>query len=311
VVDALLAPAAESDSWSHHCTACGKCCNSPPQMTLPELFHHQQRFIGALGVRRVHRPLTAHAAEHADLATRVLHESSNKHFALLTQAIDYASSERCPALLEDGLCAIHDTRKPRACSVVPLDALLPDSMQYAVLATRTVGGAEYIGADCIVPGERSGFREQTRLSALTDPLARQALEDHRHDLAADKRFWGNAVFGELQRDVLSHREGLASIPVVGVLTLPLAPVLLVLADVSSRCRQRCIEYLEAQISLMENSVAHALQRRLTAERPFTAQLRSFVMVARQLLQGLQLSSTRHRAANADEIEAWLGLNMSH
>jgi hypothetical protein len=84
-------------------------------------------------------------------------------------------------------------------------------------------------------------------------------------------------------------------------------MLLVLANVSSQCRQRCVEYLEAQIALMENSVAHALHRRLTAERAFTAQLRSFAAVARQLLQGLQQSSARHRAANADEIEAWLGL----
>jgi hypothetical protein len=42
-----------TDTWSFHCSACGKCCNSPPPMSVPELFYHQRRFIGCLTVRRV------------------------------------------------------------------------------------------------------------------------------------------------------------------------------------------------------------------------------------------------------------------
>jgi hypothetical protein len=44
-----------TDAWSFRCSACGKCCNSPPEMSVPELFHHQHRFVGCLAVRRLPR----------------------------------------------------------------------------------------------------------------------------------------------------------------------------------------------------------------------------------------------------------------
>jgi hypothetical protein len=33
-----------------HCNACGKCCNTPPAMSVRELFLHRDRFIGTLAV---------------------------------------------------------------------------------------------------------------------------------------------------------------------------------------------------------------------------------------------------------------------
>jgi hypothetical protein len=37
------------------CSACGACCNSPPLLSLPELFHHQHVFLGVLGIRGIRR----------------------------------------------------------------------------------------------------------------------------------------------------------------------------------------------------------------------------------------------------------------
>lgn len=54
---------------SFHCSACGRCCNSPPQLTRAELFRHQDRFVGAIGLRRVRSAGNAHAAHATALAT--------------------------------------------------------------------------------------------------------------------------------------------------------------------------------------------------------------------------------------------------
>ncbi|WP_408249296.1 hypothetical protein [Paraburkholderia xenovorans] len=43
------------NAFSFACTACGKCCNSPPAMSLPELFRQRDRFIGCLAIGRVPR----------------------------------------------------------------------------------------------------------------------------------------------------------------------------------------------------------------------------------------------------------------
>jgi hypothetical protein len=182
-----------------------------------------------------------------------------------------------------------------------------------VLARRAAGGLEYIGADCIAADVNAevqsddGFRPLTRRTVLVDPLASEVLETHRHELAADKYFWGNAVFTELRRDVLDQPGGLARIPASGALNLPLAPVITRLANVSNACRKRCVEYLDAQLALMQDSVQQALQRKLPADRAFTAQLRNFIAIATHLLQGLQRQQLTSRAANAEDIERWLGI----
>ena len=44
--------AVANESWFFGCSACGKCCNSAPRLLVPELFHHQARFVGCLGLQR-------------------------------------------------------------------------------------------------------------------------------------------------------------------------------------------------------------------------------------------------------------------
>jgi Fe-S-cluster containining protein len=128
----MLPAANESvpDSWSFRCSACGKCCNSAPEMSLPELLHHQHRFVGSLAIRRVPRPrpgdrlgrgpLAPRASDAdlravAELAGAVLHRLPGGPQAddvlLATQAFSHGASDPCPALGADMRCTIHD-RKP-------------------------------------------------------------------------------------------------------------------------------------------------------------------------------------------------------
>jgi Fe-S-cluster containining protein len=295
--------ASGTDIWSFHCSACGKCCNSPPQLSVPELFHHQHRFIGCLAIRRVFRPGGTEIDTRAfsELADALLHRlpdsAGGGNVQLVTQAhaVTMADEERCPALGDDMRCEIHDTGKPAACSVVPFDALVPDRMQHLVLSERR-REASYLGADCIVPGTRPGFARVTRRLAVVDPTFADALARRRRDLLIDRRMWGDAVFRMLLPDLFHNPAALARVPPGGFLVMDLAPVLIVLAQASARSRARCLAYLEAQAALIEDRLGTL---------PGSAQAHAFLETNR-LLQGA-FERTPAPLGRAEDIEAWMGL----
>jgi uncharacterized protein len=296
-------------------------------MSLPELFRHQHLFVGSLAIRRVKRlrPGEQIGGETADaemceafdeLAEGLLHRGEPAHYArydllLATQGFDYPSQNRCPALGDDRRCAVHHDHKPVTCSVVPLEALVPDRLQHLVLAGRC-SSSESHGTDCVVSGERAGFTATIQQYAVVDKDMCHALAQRRADLVADRHWWGDAVFRMLQKELFADPAEVNRIPFDGFLTIASAPVLMVLADVSERCRERCIEYLDAQAILIEEKIRQALDRKHSADRPITQQLRAFAQSGQALRRALRdtLAVGASRSANAAEIEAWLGLGVS-
>jgi hypothetical protein len=135
-------------------------------------------------------------------------------------------------------------------------------MQQAVLVASSANGAEYIGADCIVPGPRDEYVLQTQgcdrgsCAALhpADGLLLQVVN----------RFLGAEMMSVA---------GLARIPVAGLLSVPRVPVIMTIAMNSRACQLRCLAYVEAQLRLIERGVEAALLRKYLAERAFTRQLR--------------------------------------
>ncbi|WP_257993469.1 YkgJ family cysteine cluster protein [Cupriavidus pauculus] len=283
------------------CTACGKCCNSPPLMSMDELFRHAGRFVGALSLRRVRPPrvgirhvVDGHLVEvtaddvaaFAALARRQGHPLPNGDVLMIaTQAIDYPSRGRCPALADDGRCTIHASR-PSTCAMVPLDAWVPDRLQAVSLAAKRRGGDHDIGADClaVVPSTPSPSPSRPRpgghiplvvAGAVADRDYAAALARRRDDEADDKHQWGDAVYRLLAPELLGPARGIESIPFAGYRTLPLVPVLAVLANGGPETRARCLSYIGAQRRLIAASLEAALARRRVDDKPMTAQLRQF------------------------------------
>ena len=271
-----------ADTWSFRCTACGRCCNTAPELSVPELFYHQHRFLGRLGVRRVFR-----------LAREGESDTRKSDILLFTHGWHDESGARCPALGADGRCAIHDDRKPLVCSLAPLDALVPDALQPRVLTLRAREAA-YFQADCIAPGSRPGLEPLVQKLRVVDPVAQAALARRRAELALEKRHWGAGVFRLLEPELFRKPEAMSKIPLDGFMSLSLAPVLMVLAETSPRCRARCIEYLDAQL---------ALACRVGAEEP----VRAHAALRAALLDQAGRASARETAAEA---EAWLGLEVA-
>jgi hypothetical protein len=274
---------ADAGDWSFRCAACGKCCNSGPELSVPELFHHQHRFLGRLAVRRVRR-----------LAPGTNSDTAVSDVLLVTHAWHDEAVGRCPALDADGRCAIHADRKPLVCSLAPLDALVPDALQAELLATRAREAA-FWAADCIAPGARPDFVPLVRRLTVVDPTARDALARRRAELALEKRHWGVGVFRLLEPELFAKPEALAKIPPDGFLSLSIAPVLMVLAEVSAACRARCRDYLAAQLELA---------RKLGAELPVRGHQALF-----DVLSTCDGSGAVDRATAA-ATEAWLGLEQA-
>lgn len=280
------------NSYAFGCTSCGKCCNSPPAMALPELFRHRDLFVGCLAISRTPRRrsgerirlgrvdhvLSATEAAACDtLGETLLHGAGNRHgvfFNLVAQGYDYPSLARCPALQDDGLCAIHASGKPLQCTVVPLDPLLPDSLQHLALAGRSIGAA-YIGADCIQAGAPGGMAVLVGDGVIHDAAASEVIARRRWMLAQEHELWGCAVFASLRRELFDAPDVLARIPADGFLSMSIAPALLAVAGISERCRQLSLAYIDSQLVLIEKKIAEALLRRRLDERPHTRELRGF------------------------------------
>lgn len=231
------------------CTACGRCCNSPPALTLAELYAHEARFVGCLAVGR----------------------AADGEFVFATQAHDYPSLARCPALADDGRCALHDAGKPGMCRVVPLDPRQPEAAQ-PVLLHRRLAEAAWMQADCLADGVRAGH------VPLVDDEGRIADPGYRADWLAQRAALADE--GPAWRDELAAwlAPELARLPPPapgGWLALSLVPVLAVRARRSPEEAARGHRYAAAQAALIEANVARAVARRDARDRAFTAELRRF------------------------------------
>ena len=279
--------------YGFRCSACGKCCNSPPVMTLDELFHHERRFVGCLTLRQAPEPVRAGAridGVEVPPATageaRALHEAlgfahGGVRWRVASRAYDYPSLGRCPALRDDGLCGVHDDRKPGLCGVVPLEPELPDGLQRIVLHRRA-SEAAYFGAACI----RAEGAETDALvvgERVVDAVYRQALARQRRRLVDEAEDWGHSLAAALVPVLGAAPRGRSL--AAGHLTLSLLPVLDVLSSRSAEQSRRCVRYARAQLELIDASIDRARARGHRADRPVTQELRRFAQHYRAFVAG--------------------------
>ena len=304
----------------HGCHACGKCCNSPPQASLPELFHHERRFLGCLSLQRVRRlrkgdllegglrALGDDARETNELAARLFHATNGvdtHDVFLFTRAFESNAAGDCPARDDDGTCLVHDDRKPTVCRVVPFDAALPNRLQGVVLAARRHQSRDW-GSDCLSDRPTTGLRLVTERLRVVDEDALEALDTRRRQLAEERTFWGDEVARLLGPDLLDHPERVARLPENGTFVLSIVPVLSVIAVTSPLCEARVLDYVRAQARLYDAVLgapsaprdAEQLRRLARAHRAFGHALESGAFAS---------SHEAGASPRARAVENWLGL----
>jgi len=301
-------------TFSFQCSACGACCNSAPQLSLPELYHHQQRFIGCLAVRRIERPPAgepsgadaeddrAFAALAGELFDPVTGPAGAELILLSVQAFDDLARGSCPALDADRRCSVHLDRKPSHCRAVPLEPLLPDGAQRGVLADRELEAA-YLGANCIRRGSHPGLLPLVTERRVVDRDALEALRARRRELAEDRRVWGSKVFGLLRADLFDRPERVARLPQGGYFSMSLAPVLAVVASASPRCRVRTVVFLNAQIELMAETLGDGSKLVGRSREELESMLRASIALRASLQRG---RANDARTPLSPSVEAWLG-----
>ncbi|SAK78910.1 flagellin N-methylase [Caballeronia fortuita] len=265
-------------------------------MSLRELFEHRDVFVGCIALGRVSRD--------ADAPPHAFPLDNANAITITMLALDYPSLGRCPALAHDGLCSLHAEGKPDQCIAVPLDPLVPDRLQHAVLAQRS-HGAGWIGAQCIQPGEHAGTL-LLRAGEIVDEEASAAVQRRRHALSVERELWAASLFDALKRDFADPRRALAMLPADGYRTIASVPALIGIGTLSTALARACIDYIDAQTALINRNVAQAVQRRRLDDRPTTQTLRGFSDAL--LHAGAHLRALPERTATsllAKKAEAWL------
>jgi len=255
-------------------------------MTVPELLHHEDLFVGTLGVRL----------------------GAAGTFSLVTQGLDYPANGVCPARSKDGLCSLHTNRKPAMCSTVPLDPFQSDATQHIVLHQRN-SGVGYIGADCIAPGLREDMPLLVANGAVVEPAYRQQLHSHRQLLNEEQALWAESVTHMLRGQVPAQPPAQPPGAAGGMLTLPLVPVLSVLAAWSEACRERCLRYVQHQRALLLQQINQALKRKREQDRPLTTEFRHYAAAYTRLAELLSKGGAQRQASSTEvaRAEAYLGV----
>jgi hypothetical protein len=238
------------------------------------------------------------------LAADCLHPLPGDDDLLLTpMGFEEPGGERCPALGADRRCSIHGRGKPSMCKAVPFDPLVPDGLQHLVLAER-FGESDDLGGRCIARTSELR-RASVQGASVLDAEARRSLATARRGLAADKRFWGAAIHGQVAEQLLAEG-GADRVPAHDLVVLPLTPVLAWLAQVSKRCHERCLEYLDAQMVLCEASAQKCVARKQSSLEASLGRLRGFARANQALRRALLAARPdSKRGAMADEVEAWM------
>ena len=264
------------------CTACGRCCNSPPLLSLAELLRFEHVFVGCLTLRR--------SAPGGDAALDVLllDGGGPQCLQLGLQGIEPPSTPRCPALQQDGHCSLHAQGKPAMCAAVPLDPMQPLAAQAIVLRRRLPGGPEDFGAQCL-SSDGSLPTLVADDGSITDEAHRQALEAVRQALSDEGPLWRAPLQTRLANALPPDRLPRAG----GFLSLPLTPVLELLAESGDAARAR--RYAKAQCELLEQRIAAALQRRRPEDRATTQEFRRWRAAYGSFLATL---TSRYRVAHA-------------
>lgn len=117
----------------HHfrCTGCGKCCHGQVWLNLADAFAHAHRFPLAF----IWTPVHAENRDFPLAATMgpTIQLTAKKQLAVVIAAASYLPpSFACPALREDKLCGIHDS-KPARCRTMPFSPYREERYQAELL----------------------------------------------------------------------------------------------------------------------------------------------------------------------------------
>ena len=248
---------------------------------MEEVFRYRDTFITCLAVFWLHaRGQTSRTALFDKIGFRAQGPGGATHLAILPQGYAYESETSCPALDDDGACSLQYAGKPLQCRAVPLDPLVPDAEQAAVLSER-MADAAFVGAACLRADD--GGTPLMRGGSIAAAEA-AGLQARRAQMEADRSLWGLSVFDMMRRE-------LGAVPLFGYAALSVVPAVLEIARKTAG-RSECVNFLEAQMALITRAADAARARRNPADRAMTRRLLAWHDTYRDALAALDAPPVR-------------------
>ncbi len=262
------------------CTACGKCCNDTPTMSVVEAFELADVFLAGAVLR--FSPLREDIFE---TGHPVIDDPDSRfpvYVELHCKSIAWTRhNHRCPVLQDDNKCGIYD-RRPGICRVVPFDLhLRPDLVSKAPSAGEEL--ARRLGFEC-------DWSELAPVivapDGFVDPSYRADYERARRDVTKSHsliRCIPGDVMTEALQAAKKHSRGGRPSGDVRVF-FPVLVAAAVAAGFFGIDRAR--EILEAQVRIADALEEAAIRRQDKDERGTTKDVRDTRQKCRQVLASL-------------------------
>lgn len=295
----------EMDEIRFACTACGKCCTEPPEMTVLEAVRLGDVFVPSLVYRitsiprddneaalsslKPHphfagmdaRELVARLRESSAVrsAGAVVHEAGWDHHISITARPWTYEVGSCPAL-SDKKCTIHD-RRPHTCATVPIRYDVPAGL--LVRSFRGVVDAGLAASDkweCDVSASAPVLLRDGEVADESYKAARKAGDDA---AVAERELAARVLQYPLMpplKDVYVHlrQNKLVSVSFHGAVMAAHDIKLLDDAAVKAFC--------SAQLALIDREVTAALARRRKEDRETTSRFRTLEKAYATMLERL-------------------------
>lgn len=275
------------------CTACGRCCQTPPEMTLREALGLGDVFVPALLFKVSHIPQDDNEAgfqrlsverDFSDLSPRQYAAAARKSvtleagipiagphgyqtFLTVTAHAWTYPTPMCPALSENR-CTIH-ARRPFTCKTVPIRYDVPDILvgrAFRALMKRTKEGADpYL---CDTSDTAPVLLEDDR---VVDPAY---LEDRARGAEAtlsEKPFVKALLESPFLPPMSVLVEELAR---VNMMSAPFSPVVRLAGQAGFVSKEELRRFCEQQVLLLDREINEALRRGKKDDRPTTTRFRT-------------------------------------
>jgi Fe-S-cluster containining protein len=244
------------------CTACGKCCNAAPSMSIDEAFDLADIFIMSV---EIHFGQKTVAEDLYEIGHRTLDVDGSPIPAMMNVVVhplDWSEhTNRCPALVGK-LCGIYD-RRPATCRTIPFDIQLA-----AAHVSRSTQWEPEFG---IRHGYECDWTDAAPLVAdargIVDPTYAAAHAEGRALIRAS-----NDYLDAIPREALQ-----AMLHQSAPRGAPYTTSLLLFMSIAYRKGRlplaRAQAILESQVGLIDLQVAEALKRKMASERGTTNAIR--------------------------------------
>jgi Fe-S-cluster containining protein len=297
------------------CTACGKCCSEPPEMTLLEAAKLGDVFVPALVYRLTSLPRDDNEAamsslvvhkDFSDMDSRefvsrlrtspavlgagalVVDSGWDHHIAMTARAWTYAdpSNKWCPALGEDRKqCTIHE-RRPHTCRTVPVRYDVPEGL--LVRAFRAVvdkGRAATVDRfECDVSDAAPVL---LRDGVVVDKEYAKAREVGTAAAIGEKELAAHILQSPLMPPL---RELFTKLRQVRMLAVSFHGAIASAHDLKLLDDDAVKSFCNAQVKIIEREIATAVARKRREDRDTTTRFRTILDAYRVMLARLETRS---------------------